>query len=307
VVNFTSVAVYEAGFNQLSVDLPVLRRVRATRFLGLFLGLILNVVTVVLLALAVRAFCSKKLPSVTSWLTLAYSQILLIYALMMTSVETKTFELGVLRMVGMTRRYIVQLLLLQGFAYAIPAWIIGMALAQAASAVLMDLFEQETDIPIEPWLTPDAIWIATVLGLAIPVVSAILPIRTALTSNLHDALDTSRNKNQAVKMSINRTDSTRLSVPFLLLGIGLAAFGFGIYYLMPLALLAQNFFLLLNLFFGLLLGMLFGLTLLSLNLQHPIERILVAGLFWWEKHAITKVSPERTLNYPAVFVLTPSL
>lgn len=267
VVSFASVAVYEAGFNQMDILLPVLTRVRATRFLGLFLGLTLNVVTVVLLVLA----------------------ILLIYSLMMTSVETRTFELGVLRMVGMTRRGIVELLILQGFAYSIPAWAVGLSLAQGLSVIVMNLFEQQTDIPIDPLLTPDSIWIATVLGLVIPIISAILPIRTALTSNLHDALDTSRNKNKAVKMSVNRASSSRFSWSFLILGIGLAGFGFGIYYVMPLSLLSQNFFLLLNLFFLLLLGMLFGLTMLSLNFQHPIERILVAGMFWWEAYAVTKL------------------
>lgn len=77
------------------------------------------------------------------------------------------------------------------------------------------------------------------------------------------------------------------------IGVALFVFGFLIYYLvprrinkrlelicvfsqLPLALLSFNLTLFFNIFFGILIGMLFGLILLALNLEHVLERFLVA-------------------------------
>ena len=62
-------------------EVPVLDALDETRFFSLFLGLILNVVIVILLGLSV----------------------LLIYSLLMVNVETRTFELGVMRLVNPSR------------------------------------------------------------------------------------------------------------------------------------------------------------------------------------------------------------
>ena len=51
--------------------------------------------------------------------------ILLIYSLLMISVDTKNFETGVLRMLGISKYDTVQMILIQGFFYVIPAIILG--------------------------------------------------------------------------------------------------------------------------------------------------------------------------------------
>lgn len=88
VVKFAASAVYKLGFNQLDCSLPVLENVETSKFFGLFLGLILNIVIFILLFLS----------------------ILLLYSLLMINVETRTFEMGVLRVLGSTRVNVVQLL-----------------------------------------------------------------------------------------------------------------------------------------------------------------------------------------------------
>lgn len=51
--------------------------------------------------------------------------VLLIYSLLMISVETKTFETGVLRLLGLTKYDCIQMILIQSFFYVIPAIILG--------------------------------------------------------------------------------------------------------------------------------------------------------------------------------------
>lgn len=69
---------FKVGFTRILTDLPVLGGLDDTKLISLFLGLILNVIIFILLFLSV----------------------LLIYSLLMINVETRVFELGVMRMIG---------------------------------------------------------------------------------------------------------------------------------------------------------------------------------------------------------------
>jgi hypothetical protein len=72
-------------------------------------------------------------------------------------------------------------------------------------------------------------------------------------------LDTRHSKTKAYEISIERAENSGISWGIFFLGFLLSAFGFLIYFLVPLALLTFNFTLLLNIFFALLLGMIFGI------------------------------------------------
>ena len=70
--------------------------------------------------------------------------ILLIYSLLSISVETKTFEFGVMRMVGLSKTGIINMIVLQGFMFVLPSLICGFALAVPALIKVYDLiFEEE--------------------------------------------------------------------------------------------------------------------------------------------------------------------
>ncbi len=66
--------------------------------------------------------------------------------------------------------------------------------------------------------------------------------------------------------------------------------GFVIYYLLPLALVSSNVYLLLNLFFLVLICMLFGLVVLASNFQPVLEWLFMWGLFFWERAAVRTVA-----------------
>jgi hypothetical protein len=67
-----------------------------------------------------------------------------------------------------------------------------------------------------------------------------------LGKNLHDSLDANRSKTLAVQVSVERAEDNHISLSLVISGAALAIFGFGIYYIFPLALLAMNFALLLS-------------------------------------------------------------
>jgi ABC-type antimicrobial peptide transport system permease subunit len=263
-VAFISQAMYYSSFPEIDVELDLLNSLFRIRFFTLYLGLILSVVLTILFILAT----------------------MLIYSLLMISIETRTFELGVHRMVGMTRCGLVQMLLTQAISFALPAWIAGLLLAQFVVNSILTTLETSVEAPIDKSLAPTAVVVSTILGLLIPVISSLLPIRNALQQNLQDSLDTRHSKTMAVQISIERSEDTSISPAWVVLGAGMFSFGFLIYYLVPLSLLSFNLALFFNIFFGLLLGMLFGLILLSLNVQHLLESALVGLLLWWERRPI---------------------
>lgn len=264
-IHFSNRILFKLGFAQVYVDLPVLRGLGSTEMVSLFLGLILNVIIFILLFLS----------------------IVLIYSLLMISVETRTFEMGILRMIGMARPSLIALLLVQAFAYAIPAWSMGIVTSLVVYMFASSIVINITNASISQLISADAFGLATLVGILIPVAASILPIRAALGQNLQDSLDLKHNKTKAVEITLKRGEDVG-STPWtiIMIGIGLTVFGGLIYYVLPLGLLSSNFSLLMNVFLFILIGMLLGLVLVALNLQHMVERSLAWAFFFWESRGI---------------------
>lgn len=243
----------------------MLQSFQRSQMRALYLGLILSVIVAILLLLSV----------------------LLIYSLLIISVETRTFELGVHRMVGITRFGIIQMLLTQACTFSVPAWGLGLVTSSIVTHAVLDSLENSLHVPIDKHLSPSSILIASSLGLLAPLVASIFPIRAALSKNLHDALDTRQSKTKGVVFLIERAESNWFSGAWFVLGSGLSVFGFFVYYLLPMAFITYKIGLFFNIFFFLLIGMLLGLVLLSLNFEQLLERLLVFIFLWWEKRAIS--------------------
>ena len=120
------------------------------------------------------------------------------------------------------------------------------------------------------------------IGLFIPLVSSIAPIKNALSKNLNDSLDTNRSKTQAMYVEILDQDKQNMT-SYITFGLISVIYGLSIYYFLPLAMLSFNFALILEIFFFILVGMLFGLSLLSFNLQRGLEILLTHVFLIFEK------------------------
>ena len=257
IIQWASDLDYQLGFPQLTASLPLLSALSSTQIFSSFLNLILSIVLVFMSCLC----------------------IFLIYSLLIVSVETKTFEMGIFRMVGMTRWGVIQLLLVQALSYALPAWAAGLLLAQISFLGVAFLFENYAYVTISTFLSPESIWGATFFGIAVPLLAVILPIRQALTNNLQDSLKTRSSSSKGVIFTIERTNYRHPPAWILLTGFLLSTFGFAIYYFLPMALVFQDYTLLFNMFLVIIVGMMVGLVVLSLNLQPLLQRILVWIIF----------------------------
>ena len=113
--------------------------------------------------------------------------------------------------------------------------------------------------------TFNAVIISLFLGLTIPLMSSILPIKEALRRTLSVALDQNRSKSVAIKISINVEGK---GFPWGRVSFALitSLFGISMYYLLPLALISFDFALLIWIFFIILVGLLVGFVILALNI-----------------------------------------
>ena len=103
--------------------------------------------------------------------------ILLIYSLLTISVESKTFEFGVMRMVGLSRSGLISMIILQGVMFVLPSLLVGFACSfPTLELINRYLFGDDKEIHSSPVPSTPAILQATVIGLLIPLLSSIIPI-----------------------------------------------------------------------------------------------------------------------------------
>ena len=138
--------------------MPIMKELRKLAIGSTFFGIILNLVVIMLSVLS----------------------IMLISSMLLVSVEGKAFEIGVMRMLGFSKLSIIVLLLTQALVFVIPS----LPLAFFASFPLLSFFSQlfasEVGYGFEPVPTLSAIIYSLILGITIPIISSILPIRRAL-------------------------------------------------------------------------------------------------------------------------------
>lgn len=132
VVAWSSDTLFLLGFDQVDAILPCLRELQATNFASAFLGLMLNIVIILLTLIST----------------------LLIYSLLMISVEARTFELGIYRMVGMRRAGLLQMILVHAWMFAVPAWVLGLVIAQIVFAVVANALSNLSSLSVRRGIWP---------------------------------------------------------------------------------------------------------------------------------------------------------
>lgn len=125
-----------------STTFPVAEGVGATEFIRLFLDQIFFAVNGVLVMLAV----------------------LLVFSLLLSDVEEKTFEYGMLRSLGMPHAVLIVLLAVQAAAFAAPGILIGLLVCFVMYVPLDLFFATYAAVPMVPTIQTNAL----IAGLGAP-------------------------------------------------------------------------------------------------------------------------------------------
>ena len=160
------------GFYPLKASNKLMSEMTIFNFAILFIGLVFSIVIILFVVISV----------------------LLIYSLLMITTETKTFDIGIMRLIGLSSKGFVAMIFTQAIMFVLPAIITGYICAfPTLFAIFKKLFKNDLakdGISFVP--DPIATVEAVAVGLFIPLLSAIIPIQRALAKTLSESLNTAR-------------------------------------------------------------------------------------------------------------------
>lgn len=107
---------------------------------------------------------------------LAILSVLLIYSLMLSDVEEKTFEFGMLRALGFSTENVVHLIICQAITFAIPGLFLGLCAANTLNAIFRYILYFLTSNYGTYQLTTGGYMVGLSLGIIMPLISNIFPI-----------------------------------------------------------------------------------------------------------------------------------
>jgi ABC-type antimicrobial peptide transport system permease subunit len=151
VVVYIDEVITKLGFYTVNTQMDLLEQMKTYSYAVLFLGLIFSILIILFVAISV----------------------LLIYSLLMISVETKTYEHAVMRLVGLSKSNFIFLILLKAIFFVIPSILSAFILIAPGLWLLSNLLGIN-NAPLHPKF--GACMQALLLGIFIPIISALIPI-----------------------------------------------------------------------------------------------------------------------------------
>ena len=209
-----------------------------------------------------------------------------------------------MRLLGLTSKGFVSMVIIQSIMFVVPSILIAYICACPSLYFIYnwafggDLSQLGISV-IPSW---QATLEAVAIGILIPLLSAIIPIKRALSKSLSDSLNTARASLSGAIVVIEGR-STRM-VPFILFGALCVIAGITVYIVLPMALLAENASIILQVFFLILIGMILGLALLAANLRSFVEIIVSYCLLFWEKKSMRSLVKKNLIAHKRTNKLT---
>ena len=159
----------------------------------------------------VLVFLRSNVVTIVAFLVILCAQ--LIYALLLADIETKTFEYGMLRALGMSKSNLALTVFLQSLLIGVPGLLAGLIIATIVNAGFRFTFYQLVQNYSGYYLTRTAVLIAVAFGITVPIVANVFPIRKALAANLRNSLDLNHRHIGEITILIQRLKEKGLSLP----------------------------------------------------------------------------------------------
>eukprot|EP00672_Neobodo_designis_P017589 CAMPEP_0174835642 /NCGR_PEP_ID=MMETSP1114-20130205/5510_1 /TAXON_ID=312471 /ORGANISM="Neobodo designis, Strain CCAP 1951/1" /LENGTH=1146 /DNA_ID=CAMNT_0016069595 /DNA_START=80 /DNA_END=3520 /DNA_ORIENTATION=+ len=206
---------------------------------------------------------------------------LLVYTLLLTNSEERSFEVAMLRAQGMRKRQLFVLMTTQMIFFVLPGLATAMALIMVFNAITELALTLYTYAPAVTYrIAIEAVVVPLLVGIIVPVVGNAGPVRAAMSQSLRDALDVYRNKMNETTVVATKLAELGMDPFTMMMAWLLVIVGFLVYYLVPLAFIFNElwlFFLVMNI---ILIMMLFGLCLITGTLQVFLERGFLWLMLW---------------------------
>lgn len=267
VVHFATAVLRDMSLDSLKVSLPLLKKLDEYKFLNLFIGLVIQVVIFVF----------------------AFLCFILLYSHMLFAVESRSTEMGTLRLLGLTRGGVAWMTLTEMLIIAIPSWGLALFAAQFSFRTFANAANERFGTSLPELISASSIVMACVVGLALPVLASLLPVRKAMTSRPLDAFSWRTSRISAVVISKRKNDI--LGSPGLMIAASLMTFyGIIIFNIFPKAIIKMDLKSLVYLFEVFIISILFGMVLFLTNFDLQTSVALKKALFFYERQSVRRIS-----------------
>ena len=246
-----------------NVNMPLINKMNRYKYGTTMLNLILNLILLGIFGLS----------------------LILIHSLLLITTETHSFEFGILRIVGNSKKNIILIIILECITFSIPAFIFALIVSYFAVHQINEIIKEEISTDLNIYITKTGFVIALILNFLGPIISAIFPIRNILRKNIASSINTILSKTQGMKIEIISLKNKELS-SMVIFGLITFIYGASIYYFLPLSMLSLNFGMMGAIFLWILCGILLGFALLSRNIETFFQKFLTNTLLFFFKNHI---------------------
>ena len=198
--------------------------------------------------------------------------IAVINALMNKDVAEKSYEYGMLRAIGLSKKSLIYYLFQKVMLFAIPGIVLGLVVAYLFN--LSAAYYVSISIGNDIRSSLKSIWLSVLIGLFLPIVGIILPIGKAIRTTLRDALDKYTSAVGETVLKIERLRAIGFAPLETTMAMIFVTFGFLVYYMIPLSYILGDFGLFFRVFTLILMGLLIGLTIIGQFLLPPLEMVV---------------------------------
>ena len=241
-----------------TVEFPLIKSMIKFKYGTIMLNLILNITILALFGLS----------------------LILTHSLILITTETHSFEFGILRLVGNSKKNVILIIILECLFFSIPAFILAVIFGHFILIKINEIIKEELNTDLNISITLNGFIISFILNFLGPILSTIFPIRNILRKNIAISLNTIINKTQGMKIeviSLQKKEMASLAI----FGLITFIYGASIYYFLPLSLISENFGVIGGVFLWIILGILLGFVLLSRNVEHSFQKFLTNGLLFF--------------------------
>lgn len=204
----------------------------------------------------------------------------LIYSLLLADVESKVYESGMLRALGMQQKTLVALLSIQSLLFSVPGLSFGLFVAFLVWQPLRWSLVHFMATPTPITLFPIPVSVGVTVGLLMPLLALIGPVMSSLSKTLRDSLDLYHSNVNDTSVSVTKLENLGLSPTQTWSAVLMVVFGFVVYYLAPLSFIFLNLPMFFTIFVFILAGMLVGLSLLAMLLHSTVQQLVMHSIMW---------------------------
>ena len=249
----------------------------------------------------------KDIPMFTDMIFLAINFLLnllcavLIYSLLNSDIQEKSFEFGTLRGMGLDRNGLLSLMIVRSTLILVPGLILGNTMSYVIYTMVCYVVFNSLHLSSSFYPPLSIFLITSFWGIFLVLLASAYPIMRVLSRSLAQSINVMQRSINEIVVVIKRLEDVGMSSSQIIGSLLLSVFGFSMYYLAPSAYLTKNFSYFLNTMASLLLLTIFAMIMMLGFLQAQMQSVLLAVLkfFWKELRFISQVIRKNFISHRA--------